>query len=60
MAIFVLLGAPPAFVGSLGLLRPKNFCWCVHAPTLGATLGTFFMLAGSITCFSADRSSTRS
>ena len=25
-AIFVLRGALPAFVGSLGLLRPKNFC----------------------------------
>src|SRR3546814_7216478 len=30
----------------------KNFYQRVHAPTLGTTLGTFLMLAGSITCFS--------
>jgi len=52
VAIFVLLGALLAFIGSLGLLRLKNFYQRVHAPTLGTTLGTFFMLAGSITCFS--------
>jgi multicomponent K+:H+ antiporter subunit G len=52
VAIFVLLGALFAFVGSLGLLRLKNFYQRVHAPTLGTTLGTFFMLLGSITCFS--------
>ena len=51
VAIFVLLGALFAFIGSLGLLRLKNFYQRVHAPTLGTTLGTFFMLAGSITCF---------
>lgn len=50
VAIFVLLGALFAFIGSLGLLRLKNFYQRVHAPTLGTTLGTFFMLAGSITC----------
>lgn len=52
VAILVMLGALFAFVGSLGLLRLKNFYQRVHAPTLGTTLGTFFMLAGSITCFS--------
>ena len=51
VAIFILLGALFAFIGSLGLLRLKNFYQRVHAPTLGTTLGTFFMLAGSITCF---------
>ncbi|OJY89882.1 MAG: potassium:proton antiporter [Lysobacterales bacterium 63-13] len=50
VAIFVLLGALFAFIGSLGLLRLKNFYQRVHAPTLGTTLGTFFMLAASITC----------
>ncbi len=52
VAVLVLLGALLAFVGSLGLLRLKNFYKRVHAPTLGTTLGTFFMLAASITCFS--------
>src|SRR3546814_20111174 len=46
VAIFVLLGALFALVGSLGLLSLKNFYQRVHAPTLGTTLGTFFMLAG--------------
>ena len=52
VAVLMLLGALFAFVGSLGLLRLKNFYQRVHAPTLGTTLGTFFMLAASITCFS--------
>jgi multicomponent K+:H+ antiporter subunit G len=52
VAILVLAGALLAFVGSLGLLRLGNFYQRVHAPTLGTTLGTFCMLAGSITCFS--------
>ena len=52
VAIFVLLGALLAFLGSLGLLRLKNFYERVHAPTLSTTLGAFFMLAGSITFFS--------
>lgn len=52
IAVFVLLGALFTFIGSIGLLRLKNFYKRVHAPTLGTTLGTFFMLAASITCFS--------
>ena len=45
-------GALLAFIGSLGLLRLGDFYQRVHAPTLGTTLGTFCMLAASITCFS--------
>lgn len=52
IAVLVLLGALFAFVGSIGLLRLNNFYQRVHAPTLGSTLGTFLMLAASITCFS--------
>lgn len=52
VAVLVLSGALFAFIGSLGLLRLKNFYQRVHAPTLGTTLGTFLMLAGSIICFS--------
>ena len=52
VAVLVLLGALFAFVGSIGLLRLKDFYQRVHAPTLASTLGTFFMLAASITCFS--------
>src|SRR3546814_11700070 len=52
VAILVLSGALLAFVGSLGLLRLANFYQRVHAPTLGTTLGTFLVLAASMTCFS--------
>jgi len=52
VAILMLLGALFACIGSLGLLRLRNFYQRVHAPTLGSTLGTFCMLAASITCFS--------
>jgi len=52
VGVLVLLGAGFAFVGSLGLLRLKDFYKRVHAPTLGTTFGAFFMLAGSIACFS--------
>ncbi|MGP1664785.1 MAG: monovalent cation/H(+) antiporter subunit G [Rhodanobacter sp.] len=52
VATLVLLGTLFAFIGSIGLLRLKNFYRRVHAPTLGTTLGTFFMLGASITCFS--------
>ena len=52
VGVLVLLGSGFAFVGSLGLLRLKDFYKSVHAPTLGTTFGAFFMLAGSIICFS--------
>ncbi len=52
VALLMLGGALLAFIGSLGLLRLGDFYQRVHAPTLGTTLGTFCMLAASITCFS--------
>lgn len=52
IALLMLAGALFAFIGSLGLLRLGDFYQRVHAPTLGTTLGTFCMLAASITCFS--------
>ena len=56
VAALVLTGALFAFIGSLGLLRLGNFYQRVHAPTLGTTLGTFLVLAASITCFSVLQS----
>jgi multicomponent K+:H+ antiporter subunit G len=42
----VVLGALTALIGSLGVLRLPTFFQRVHAPTLGATLGTWsFTLA---------------
>jgi len=52
VAILALAGALLAFIGSLGLLRLRNFYQRVHAPTLGTTMGTFLMVAASVTCFS--------
>jgi multicomponent K+:H+ antiporter subunit G len=52
-AVLVLAGALLAFVGSLGLLRMKTFFERVHPPTMGATLGTAFVLAGSMLYFTA-------
>ena len=52
VAALVLTGALFAFIGSLGLLRLGNFYQRVHAPTLGTTMGTFLVVAASITCFS--------
>jgi len=51
-ALFVLLGAGLTLTGSLGLLRLGQFYERVHAPTLGTTLGTVFVLIASIICFS--------
>ena len=48
-AMLVVVGALAALVGSFGLLRLKSFFQRVHAPTLGATLGTWsFVLAAAV------------
>jgi multicomponent K+:H+ antiporter subunit G len=52
-ALLVLAGAALALIGSLGLLRLKTFYDRVHAPTMGTTLGTGFILIASMVLFSA-------
>ena len=52
-ALLVLAGAFFAFVGTLGLFRLRTFYERVHPPTMGATLGTALVLAGSMVYFSA-------
>ena len=52
-AVFVVLGAVLALIGSVGLLRLKSFYERVHAPTLGTTLGIGFVLIASMVMFSA-------
>jgi multicomponent K+:H+ antiporter subunit G len=49
--VLVLAGAVCAFIGSLGLVRLKTFFERVHAPTMGTTLGTALVLAGSMVYF---------
>lgn len=51
-AVLLVAGATVALVGSLGLLRLGTFYERVHAPTLGATLGTVFIALASVICFS--------
>jgi multicomponent K+:H+ antiporter subunit G len=52
VALLVLSGAAFTLIGSLGLLRLKNFYERVHSPTLGTTFGVVLIIAGSILCFS--------
>jgi multicomponent K+:H+ antiporter subunit G len=49
----VLAGALLAFIGALGLLRLPTFFERAHPPTMGTTLGTAFVLAGSMLYFTA-------
>jgi multicomponent K+:H+ antiporter subunit G len=53
VALFVLLGALLAFIGSLGLLRLSSFYDRIHPPTMGTTLGTGFVLIASMLLFTA-------
>ena len=55
-AVLVLAGALLAFLGSLGLLRMKTFFERVHPPTMGTTLGTALVLAGSLLYFTTIES----
>lgn len=51
-ALLVIAGAGLALIGSAGLLRLGTFYQRVHAPTLGATLGTGSILLASMIYFS--------
>ncbi|NEW87712.1 potassium:proton antiporter [Rhodopseudomonas sp. WA056] len=52
VALLLLLGAGITLIGSLGLLRLDGFYQRAHAPTLGTTLGTAFIVGASMLCFS--------
>ncbi|UOK69663.1 monovalent cation/H(+) antiporter subunit G [Ancylobacter polymorphus] len=52
VSFFVVAGALVTLIGSIGLWRLPDFYARLHAPSLGATLGTGAMLVGSIICFS--------
>lgn len=54
--LLVFAGALFAFLGSLGLVRLPSFYERVHPPTMGTTLGTALVVAGSIVYFSALQS----
>lgn len=48
VVIPVVAGAALSFLGATGLISLKSFYDRVHAPTLGATLGGFLIVVGSI------------
>ncbi len=49
IGVLAVAGALAALVGSFGVLRLRTFFQRVHAPTLGATLGTWcFTLATAL------------
>ena len=56
IALLVVAGAAVTLIGSIGLLRFKTFYDRLHPPTLGSSLGSLLIVAGSIVCFSVLRS----
>ena len=53
VALFVVVGAAVALIGSIGLLRLRTFYERVHPPTMGTTLGVTLILVASMLLFSA-------
>ena len=51
-SMLMIVGAAITLIGSLGLLRFRGFYQRLHAPTLGTTLGTFFITTASMIYFS--------
>ena len=52
IAVLVLLGAVIALIGSLGLLRLKDYYERVHAPSMIATMGCWSIMHATILFFS--------
>ncbi|HWK01656.1 MAG TPA: monovalent cation/H(+) antiporter subunit G [Xanthobacteraceae bacterium] len=52
-SVLLVSGAAITLIGTCGLLRLKTFYDRVHAPTLGTTLGTVFVVAASMIYFLA-------
>lgn len=52
VGLLLLTGAAFTLIGSLGLLRLRNFYSRVHSPTLGTTFGVILIMLGSMLCFS--------
>jgi len=52
-AVFVVLGAAFAAIGSFGLVRLPTFFRRIHAPTLGATAGVWCIVLATVVFFSA-------
>lgn len=55
-SVLVLVGAGLTLIGTIGLLRLKNFYARVHPPTLGTTLGVGCILLASMLYFTVLQS----
>jgi len=53
-AVFAVLGAAFAAIGSFGLVRLPTFFRRIHAPTLGATVGVWCITLATIVYFSVQ------
>jgi multicomponent K+:H+ antiporter subunit G len=53
-AVFALVGAAFAAIGSFGLVRVPTFFRRIHAPTLGATLGVWCVTLATVIYFSVQ------
>lgn len=52
-SILLVMGGVIALIGSVGLLRFRNFVSRIHAPTLGNTMGCACVLIASMLVFSS-------
>jgi len=55
IAVLVLAGSLLALLGTFGLLRLKTYYERIHAPTLGTSFGTLFIVIASILFFSIQQ-----
>jgi multicomponent K+:H+ antiporter subunit G len=53
VALFLLIGAAFALVGSIGLAKLPDFFMRLHGPTKATTLGVGGMIVGSVLYFSS-------
>ncbi|WEK04843.1 MAG: monovalent cation/H(+) antiporter subunit G [Candidatus Devosia phytovorans] len=54
VGVFALVGSGLTLLGCLGLARFDSFYLRIHAPTLGSSFGTIFVLLASIVYFSVN------
>ncbi|TYR30667.1 cation:proton antiporter [Mesorhizobium microcysteis] len=56
VAVFLLIGAGLALIGSFGFYRLRSFYDRIHAPTLGTSWGTAAIVMASMFCFTVLQS----
>lgn len=48
IAIFLVIGSTVTMIGSIGLVKFKNYSSRIHATALGSTLGTLLVMIASM------------